>query len=398
MEIPAHIPQELVWDQSYDAFASEGDDPFRAIARLHDGPPLIWTHDAAFGRPGWIATRHEVISDALMDHAQFSGERHGMIADLVGEPVRLIPIETDPPAHHGYRRNLNPQFTPKAMAEMEDHVRANCVKLIAAFAQPDGCEFVSEFAVPFPTHIFLELMDLPRDRADEFLKWEEDLMRAPDPLDRVAAARAIYAYLCAHKDEQKAAPTNALNAAITGGEFEGRPLNHLEMMGMYYVLWVGGLDTVYSTLGWVMMHLAKDQTLQQQLRSDPSLISAAVEELMRSYSVVTTHRQVAHDCQFYGVDLKAGEELHLPLALANRDPSVFSDPHSFELGRKGRHIAFGFGPHNCLGVHLAKREIRVVIEEFLARFSAIKMREGETYRYHAGRTFGVDYLPLDLTR
>jgi cytochrome P450 len=92
--------------------------------------------------------------------------------------------------------------------------------------------------------------------------------------------------------------------------------------------------------------------------------------------------------------MRKGEEVNLPLALANRDPAVFADPHAVDIDRKSRHIAFGTGTHNCLGVHLAKREIRIVIEEFLNRFRNIRVRKGETIRYHTGRTFGIEYLPL----
>jgi cytochrome P450 len=120
----------------------------------------------------------------------------------------------------------------------------------------------------------------------------------------------------------------------------------------------------------------------------------AVEEFCRSYSVSLTHRCVREDFVFHGVPMKKGEEVNLPTTLANRDPTVFVNPHDFDIGRKPRHIAFGTGTHNCLGINLAKREIRVVLEEFLTSFRNIRIREGETYRFHTGRSFGIDYLPL----
>lgn len=394
--VPGHVRPDLVWKQRFDAFTAEGDDPFLAVSRLHDGPPLVWSHDAAYGRPGWIATRSQVIADVFLDPATFSAERKGMIAEMLGEPVLLNPIEIDPPAHHGYRRNLNPVFTPKAIGELGEAVRASCHALIDRFAAAGECDFIRQFAVPFPTHIFLDLMALPRERAGDFLHWEEDLMRAADPIQRVAAARAIYAYLCEHKARQMAAPANALNRAITEGQFEGRALSHHEMMGMYYVLWVGGLDTVYSTLGWAMRHLATHPELQQQLRADPALIPQAVEEFTRAFAVVVTHRQVARDCEFHGANLKAGEEIHLPLMLANRDPAIFADPHRIDIGRRPRHLGFGTGVHSCLGVHLAKRELVTVIASFLERFRSIRLKPGEASRHHTGRTFGLDYLPLEF--
>lgn len=396
--VPEHVPAELVWDHVYDHFSEELDDPFTSVARLHDGPPLVWCTNVAFGRPGWIATRYDAISDVFTDWENFSAERDGMIAQMLGENVRLNPIEIDPPAHHGYRRILNPFFTPKAVKALGDNVRAVAAELIERFADRGECDFVREFAIPYPSYVFLDLMGMPRDRLDDFIRWEDEIMRAPDPRVRVAAARAVYEYLKAHKEKQKTDPDNEFLAAMVNGEVDGRPLDHLEVMGMFYVLYVGGLDTVYSTLGWTMRHLAMNPDLQDRLRADPALIPQAVEEFARAFSVVNTHRMVRRDVTFHGVQLKAGEEIHLPLSLADRDPAVFADPHRVDIDRKSRHIAFGTGPHNCLGIHLAKREIATVVEEFLARFRSIALKPGEAYRYHGGRTFGVEYLPLVLER
>lgn len=393
--VPAHVPEGLVWRGSFDRFTAEGDDPFLATARLHDCPPVIWATDASYGRPGWVATRHDVISEVFLNHETFTAERKGMIADLLGVNLRLNPIEIDPPAHHGYRRNLNPLFTPKAINAREQSVRQTCASLIAGFSGRKSCDFVAEFAVPFPTYVFLDLMAMPREMAPDFLRWEDQLMRGASVEERVGAARSIYAYLEAHEASQRNAPGNDLMRGIIGATFEGRPLDHLETMGMFYVLYVGGLDTVYSTLGWAMRHLALNPDLQSQLRDDVSLIPDAVEELARLYSVVITHREVAQDTMFHGAPMMAGEEVHLPLMLADRDPEKFDTPHEFHLERKSRHIAFGTGVHSCLGIHLAKREIRIVIEEFLSRFRRIRIPEGEDYKFHTGRTFGIDYLPLE---
>ncbi len=391
---PDHVPADLVWDHSFDAYTAEGDDPFLAVTRLHSGPGIFWATDASYGRPGWVVTTYDLISEVFMDHEHFTAERPGMIADLVGENIRLNPIEIDPPRHHGYRRILNPFFTPKAMMGLEESVRQACVELIARFEHRGGCDFVHDFAIPFPSYVFLDLMGMPREMVDDFVGWEDAIMRAPDMTNRVKAARQVYAYLKAHKDRQRENPSNEFLRGMVNGEYEGRPLDHLELMGMFYVLYVGGLDTVYSTLGWIMRHLATHRAVQTRLRDNPDVIPAAVEEFSRAFSVVTTHRQLAKDHRFHGVDMRKGDEIHLPLALANLDPALFENPHHVDIDRKSRHINFGTGVHNCLGIHLAKRELRIVIEEFLARFSNIRIKDGETYRYHTGRTFGVEYLPL----
>ena len=392
--VPAHVPPALVWDHSFDAFTAELDDPFAAVCRLHQQPGIFWATDASYGRPGWVVTRHSLISEVFLDHERFTAERPGMIADLLGVNLRLNPIEIDPPAHYGYRRLLNPFFTPKAVNNLDAPVRQACASLIGRFADRGACDFIEDFAIPFPSYVFLDLMGMPHDKLADFLQWEHMLMRGPDIPARVQAARSIYAYLEEFLEQQRRQPGNEFMKAIANGEFEGRPLTHLEMMGMLYVLYVGGLDTVYSTLGWVVRHLATQPELQQQLRAQPESIAAAVEEFSRLYSVVVTHRMVAKDFEFHGVPMRRGEEINLPLALANRDAEMFPEPERFDLTRRPRHVNFGTGAHTCLGIHLAKREIRIVVEEFLKRFSNIRLKPGERYRYHTGRTFGIDYLPI----
>lgn len=394
VERPDHVPPQLVWNHKFQDFAFEGDDPFIAISRLHDGPGIIWSPKAAYDRPGWIVTRHDLIFEVFQDHERFSAERPGMVADLLGEPVLLNPIEIDPPRHHQFRRVLNPFFTPAAVKGFDDPVRQICRELIAKFKGSGGCEFVEDFAVPFPSYVFLDLMAMPREMLDEFVAWHNQLMRDPDPMGRTAAARAIYGYLKQHMAAQQANPSSDFLRAMVTAEIEGRPIGYYELMGMFYVLYVGGLDTVYSTLGWMFRHLATHPELQDRLRAHPELMPQAVEEFCRAFSVVVTHRLVRDDCEFHGVRMKAGEEVIMPIMLADRDPDVFADPHEVDIDRKPRHINFGTGAHTCLGLHLAKRELRIVVEEFLTAFRNIRIKPGETYRYHSVGTLGVDYLPL----
>lgn len=392
---PDHVPAELEWNHSFPEFAFEGDDPFLAISRLHDGPGIIWSPRAAFDRPGWIVTRYDLISEVFQDYEHFSAERPGLVADMLGEPVLLNPIEIDPPRHHQFRRVLNPFFTPAAIRSFDEPVREICRELIAKFKDKGGCEFIEAFAVPFPSYVFLDLMAMPRELVDQLVAWHNQLMRDPDPMGRVGAARAIYSYLKQHMEAQKAEPSSDFLRAMVTAEIEGRPIDYYELMGMFYVLYIGGLDTVYSTLGWMFRHLAMHPDLQDRLRDHPELLPQAVEEFCRAFSVVVTHRQIRRDFEFHGVPMKAGEEIFMPILLADRDPQVFDHPHEVDVDRKSRHINFGTGPHTCVGLHLAKRELRIVMEEFLSAFRNIRIKPGETYKYHTVGTLGIDYLPLE---
>jgi cytochrome P450 len=184
-------------------------------------------------------------------------------------------------------------------------------------------------------------------------------------------------------------------AAILAGRMADRAFNEAEILGIVYLLFVAGLDTVTSTLGWIMRHLASDQALQARLRADPSQIPAAIEEFGRAFGVSAPSRTVARDMTFHGVPMKAGESVLLPTFLAGRDPRAWANPHVIDIDRRPRHVTFGIGPHVCLGVHLAKREMKVMLEGFLSRLRNIRRPEGGRYEYYTTNTIGIDRLDLE---
>jgi cytochrome P450 len=392
--VPDHVPGELVWDHVLEAFNLELDDPFLAASRLHAGPDIFWATHESYGKPGWVLTRHDLIKEALVDYEHFSSEGGSGISELLGVNWPLNPVEIDPPRHFLYRQILNPLFTPRAVDALDEAVRDVCRALVSEFEGRGSCEFIGEFAIRFPTYIFLALMGMPREEAPQFLQWEEALFRGADLNERVSAGRGILRYLEGFLARQRAQPTTDLLKGIVSARVEGRPLTDEEILGMLYTFYVGGLDTVYSTLGWTLRHLASHPDLQSRLRKNPELIPQAADEFLRAFSVVSTHRKVAKDFVFHGVQMRKGDPVVVPLYLAGRDPQVFENPNEVHLDRRSGGLPFGSGAHLCLGRLLARREIRIVLEIFLARFDNIRMPPGETYEYHAGVTFGVDRLPL----
>jgi cytochrome P450 len=400
--IPDHVPDELVWDHKLNAFASELDDPFIAAARLHDGPGIIWASEASLGKSGWVLTRHDLIRDAFQDYGHFSSTRDSSTGDVLGDMVRMIPVEVDPPEHQHYRLLLQPFFTPTHVNTYGDMVQETCDRLIDKIADPGNFEFIGEFAEIFPNSIFLSLMGMPQEQLPQFLEWEHQLLRAGDQADYAKtqeAARLIFQYLYGFVAEQRerSERTEFLDALLQG-TIQGRPLSELEILGTCFLFYVAGLDTVYSTLGWIMRHLSSDLPLQEHLRSNPRDIPKAVEEFTRAFAVAAPHRRVTEDFDFHGVRLRKNDVVLLPTYLAARDPRVYKDPHRIDINRGARSITFATGPHTCLGVHLAKREIRIVLEAFLSRFSVIRPQAGRPYEYHTGGVLGVDRLPLVLER
>ncbi len=401
-EVPAHVPPELVWNHSLTRFTAELDDPFIAGGRLHEGPGIIWAAEAALGKAGWVLTQHDLIRDAFLDWEHFSNTRDTSSDDVLGsEIMRMIPVEVDPPEHHHYRHLLNPLFTPKHVNNYMDMVQQTCDSLLDGLSGKRECEFISEFGELFPNSIFLSLVGLPQEELPQFLAWERQLLRSGNEADfekSQEAAGLIFQYLYGFVSQQRKNPqrTEFMDALING-QIQGRPMNDMEILGTCFLLYVAGLDTVYSTLGWIMRHLAMDQALQGHLRGNPQDIPKAVEEFTRAFGVPAPHRRVAKDFEFHGVQFRENDTVLLPVYLASRDPRAYPDPHTIDINRGARSVSFGTGPHFCLGVHLAKREMRVVLEAFLSRFSNISMQPGEQYEYHTGGVLGVDRLPLLLT-
>ena len=402
--VPDHVPEELIWDDSLARFNSELDDPFMAASRLLDGPPLFWARDGSQGKPGWVIARHALLQEAFIEWEMFSSNSGIEMMQALGVDWQLNPVRVDPPMHTTYRKVLLPFFTPKAVSHMEKSVRETCDDLIAKFEGADsqgkgGCDFVKDFAIPFPSCIFLRLMGMPEDMLDQFFTWEQDFLRGTTIEGRVKTGTEIVNYLKFHLEQQKKQPTTPLMESMVNARIEdGRPLDDGEILGMFMTFYLGGLDTVYATVSWSMRHIATHPEFQQFLRDNPDKLNKAVDELLRLFSMVSTERRVTRDVTWHGVEMKKDDHVVMPIFIACRDPEAYPNPHEVDMGRKTQMLAFATGPHLCLGMHLARREIRIAIESFLDRFDDIHIPEGAQYTYHAGSTFNVDSLPLAWTK
>lgn len=394
--IPSHVPEECVWDHNLAMFLREGDDPHVAGGGLHDGPGIIWAPTAAHGKPAWIFTRHALIQEGFFDWDAFSSKR-GANAAVMDSSWLLLPVEADRPDHRHYRQVLNPLFTPTAIGRRASSVQELCDELIDGFIARGRCEFVSEFANILPNAIVISLLGLPRESLPEFLALENEVIHGATPEARLAASQTVIGLLKRHIANEQARPQASTDVmqAILSGHMPGRPFNDAEILGFVYLMFVAGLDTVASSLGWIMRHLAADHELQERLRTTPRDIPPAIEEFTRAFGVSAPTRTVARDMVFHGVPMKAGEAVLLPTYLAGRDPRAWPDPHRIDIDRHPRHITFGTGPHVCLGVHLAKREMKIMLEAFLGRMRNIRRPEGGRYEYHTTNTIGVDQLDLE---
>ncbi len=393
--VPDHVPAHLVWDHDIDVFARQFDDPHAGAGDiLHQGPDIVWATGAYCGRPGWLLTRYAHLQEVHLDPGRFAASLNRDATALLGFDLPLIPFESDPPIHHAYRQLILHQFSPAAINKLDPKVRAICAELIDQFADRGGCEFVGEFSSLLPSYVFLALMGISRDVLPQFLQWEHDFLRGDTFEVRQQAMLAIHDYFRDYLAERRADPGDDLVSVIATGITAGRTLTEAEAIGMCITLFIGGLDSIASGLGWYLRHIALDQPLQERLRANPDLLPAAIEELSRVYATNSTIRTVREDTEFHGVPMRQGDIIALATYLSARDPREYPDPHRVDIDRKARNMTFGTGAHHCIGIHLARREIRIVLAEFLSRFRNIRIAPGQSAEWTTQTIWGVKKLPL----
>jgi cytochrome P450 len=393
-EAPAHVPRDLVREYPIKMGGVIDANPFdRMIPELHrTHPPVFYAMDAyPGGTPAWIVRRVEDLQTIYFDTVSFSNKDFAPFALLVGETWSSLPAETDPPMHGLYRKFVNPIFTPK---QLDERIRTYAKEYCAAILAKGSCEFMADFAFEFPIKVFLELMGLPLSMTAEFLEWEMGLLHTNDLGVIAASTRKVVDYLRGEIADRKANPGNDLISYGVTSQLDGRALTDDELVGFTFNLFIGGMDTVSTNMAWQFRHLAEHPEHQKALRDNPSLIPDAIEELMRAYPAVTTFRTCAKEVTIAGVTFQPGDKIAMPTCLAGRDPEAYEDADTVILDRKSRYMSFGYGPHLCVGMHLARREMRLALEEFLAAIPEFRIADGAVVQTHLGGILQPVTLPL----
>jgi len=396
---PFHVPAEL--HEDFDIYLNPGhtEDPFKALAKAIEGKPRIfWSNSNPMAKqPGaWVLTRTEDMRTVMRNPQLFSSVENAGFSKLLGENWSLVPLEVDPPRHAKLRSWVNPLFASSVIPALEPEIRKTCVGLIEQFRSQGHCEFINSFGRPFPVTVILQLMGLPVSELPRFLDWEDKLLHGNDFPTKIAAAKQIKEYLLEQIADRRANPRDDLFTKAAFGEIDGEPLSEDEILGFCYLMFVGGLDTVASSLGFHYQYLASNPALQERLRKDPSLIPQAVEELIRRFSIVISHRRATQDTELAGVQIKAGDWITIHTPLSALDEHIHASPTTVDIDRKSKaHMTFSFGPHICLGMHLARRELIIAMEEWLSRIPPFRIKPGAPLRTHGGGVYGVDELHLE---
>lgn len=362
-------------------------------------------NDTATSRRVWMLMGYEDVRSAFQDSETFSSSsvEAWESDEMVATKKPWIPVETDPPAHTEYRNLVSPFFTPRAVKDMTAGVREQCAALVGELAGRGKVEFVKDVGKVFPTRVFMRIMGLPVEKSDQMLEWIEILMHTspaddPDYKIRHGVRGEIFGFLGDLLEQRRQKPEDDILTAIVTTELpSGRLMTNEEALSMTFLLYMAGLDTVAAAMAYVFRYLAQHPEVRRQVIDGEVAARDVAEEILRTHSVINTGRVVTKDVEFAGCPMRKGDRVVLSTAAANRDPAEFGDDAAeIRIGRRpNRHIAFGAGPHRCLGSHLARTELEIVIDEWHKRIPDYRIPETATLHDRAASVSGLDALPLE---
>ncbi|WP_280420444.1 cytochrome P450 [Nocardia carnea] len=407
MTTAAEVPADLVVDfDIYDqSLAFPVDTVQERVAELAGKGPVVYS--PAHGGH-WIVTRYQEIHEVLRDHETFSSYPNNLVTTTAGFG-KFLPLELDPPEHTGYRRALQPLFSPNRMKALEDDIRAVITELIDGFASRGHAEFITEFAHELPTRVFLALMDWPLEDAPLFTESTDIVLTGiPGATEeesnqaRGEAAAKMLGYFQSMIDQRRRDPGDDVTSQIIGTEFElhdgKRLLTDEELNRMFFLLLIAGLHTVQGSLAWAIIHLVHNPEQRREIIADETVIPSAVEEILRIEAAVIPGRCATRATELGGVSIAEGDQLILLLCSANRDSAEFDEPTELQIDRMpNRHLSFGAGAHRCLGSHLARIELRLALEEIHRRIPDYDLVPGDAPVLHASQVRGCVRLPITFT-
>jgi cytochrome P450 len=388
------------------------------------GAPPFWVEQMG----AWVVSAYADLERVLLDPKTFSSEEvvgpdraatfASLMADRSDDPrsatamnyFRLPPITSDGEVHRREHDFVAKAFTPKRVRALEPMMRTLCEELTEDIVGRSAVPFVHEFAVPLPVQLIAHALGLPREDFTDFKRWSDGfhhMIGSLDPSDEVieeflAASAEYTAYITPLVEERRREPAGDIISAFAGENEAGEVMTDEEMLAMSSALLLAGNETTTAALAGTMLYLVRMPELQAELRADPTLIPALVEEGLRlTTPAQALFRKATADAEVGGVAIAEGQHLLLRFAAANRDPGQFDEPLCPRLDRVDkRHLTFGRGIHTCLGAPLARTEIRIAFETLLSRSSSITLADREDAIVPGGNqvTAKVEEIYVDITR
>jgi cytochrome P450 len=374
-------------------------DPFPDLARLRAEAPVA--HHAETG--AWVLSRHADVTAASRDPATFCSGR-GILLQEIGASYDSPPtmMHTDPPAHTRYRKLVQPAFAPPVMRALDDAVSDRARRAVAELPSGEPVDVVAELAVPFPLWVISDLLGIPEDDWPRFFEWSEAAIPgATDwPEERIAELMGeMVTYLLSTAAARRVDPHDDVISRLATVEVDGDVLDDTELAMFLVQLLVAGNETTRNALSGGLVAFSERPDQWARLRAEPSLVATAVDEVLRwTTPVVYFMRTTTRAVTVGDATLPAGTPVVLHYLAANRDEAEFGPTAGrFDIGRDpNHHVAFGSGPHFCLGAALARIELRAMLEALASRFATVEPA-GPVERSMSLVIAGVRRAPLVLT-
>jgi cholest-4-en-3-one 26-monooxygenase len=356
----------------------------------------------------WAVTRYADVVTVSRDPAVFSsGERTALLIDLPPEELQFMKqqmIHMDDPQHARLRALVSAGFTPRMIRRLETHVAELAVSIVDAVAAKGECDFVTSVAAELPLQVLGELLGVPQEDRWKLFDWSNRLIGHEDPeygspIDLRVALMEMFNYAYELAGRKRAAPDDDIVSALVTAEIDGERLTDIEFNMFFFLLVVAGNETTRNAISGGMEALCLFPAERARLLADPSLLPSAMEEILRWVTPVMQFRRTAmQDVSLGAADMRAGDKVVMYHSSANRDAGVFGETADrFDVGRSPNpHVAFGFGPHFCLGASLARVEMRAMFSELLRRLPDIELA-GPVERLRSNFINGIKHLPVRFT-
>lgn len=374
-------------------------DPYPVYQQMRSGSPVLPVPNAGM----WMIFDYEGVKRALTDHETFSSRA----APPGGQPLDWM-IFFDPPRHTKLRAIIMRAFTPRTVANLEPRIRELSRQLLDQTIERGEMDIAADFAVPLPLKVIAEMLGIPSADWPRFKRWSDGILSLAETVSggeegaRVArefsAVKAeMNAYLPELLDERRSAPKDDLLTRLVEAEVDGERLTQEEILSFFQLLLLAGNETTTNLLNNAMLCFVENPDQLARLRATPSLLPAAVEEVLRYRSPVQAmFRVTRHDTEIRGQTIPAGKLVLPMIGSANRDPRQFPNPDRFDITRDPNpHVAFGHGIHFCIGAPLSRLEARIALTDLLDRMQCFELASDEPWEPRkAFHVHGPTRLPI----
>ncbi|MEO8297539.1 MAG: cytochrome P450 [Burkholderiales bacterium] len=382
--------------------------------QLREQDPVHWTEPSGF-RPFWTVARHadileiERLPDRFLNAPRtklFSIEFEQSLREAMTGRTDLVRAvsQMDGDEHKAYRQITQAWFQPRQVRLLEERIAALARRSVDEMAAlgPE-CDFYNQVAVWYPLRVIMMILGLPEADEATLLRITQTYFGGTDPdlqrgSDMIRAAQEYIAYFEHVAEQRRRQPTDDVASVIAHAQVNGQPLGRLESSSYYIALASAGHDTTSATAAGGVLALMQHPAQWRKLKDDPSLVPAAVDEMIRWVTPVKHFMRTAtEDYVLHGKTIRAGDSLLLSFPSANRDPEAFDAPDEFRVDRSpNRHLGFGSGPHVCLGMVIAKLELQLLLKELLARVGSFEPN-GEPAWVQTAFVGGLKRLPVRVT-